>query len=449
VVASSNEITFALGGAVRRASVPPTTTVLEWLRGQGRIGTKEGCAEGDCGACTVALGEKDGAGRTIWRAVNSCILFMPAVAGKELVTVEDLKASDGTLHPAQQAMVEAHASQCGFCTPGFVMSLFCLYHAHAATPDDETIHDALAGNLCRCTGYRPIVEAARRMHGLGETKSFNHERPPLLPPRKSLAELDAEIAATPNATLVAGATDIGLWVTKSNQRLRPIFLGVVEELQTIRESDGALELGGGVTYAAALPHIERHWPSFGELIRRLGSEPIRNSGTIGGNIANASPIGDTPPALLALGATLVLRRAGTNRELPLDEFFLAYRKTALLPGEIIERIRIPIDPKFTFATWKISKRRDQDISAVVGGFAVKLAEGRVAEARLAYGGMAATPKRAAAAEAALLGKSWCEETIRAAMNALARDFRPIDDMRASSRYRLLVAQNLLLRFFHG
>jgi xanthine dehydrogenase small subunit len=443
-----------LGGEVEEiGGVPPTTTVLEWLRARGRTGTKEGCAEGDCGACTVALGEPDGAGGVSYRAVNACILFVPQLAGKALVTVEDLAAPGGRLHPVQQAMVDCHASQCGFCTPGFVMSLFCLYHAGDAAPSDETIHDALAGNLCRCTGYRPIVEAARRMRdhdaddGFAATRAASlaaiAERP------TTLAELDEVLAAAPDATLVAGATDVGLWVTKENRRIAPVFLGGIPELRTIEERPGILDIGAAATYEAALPFIERRWPTFGVLLRRLGSVQIRNSGTLGGNVANASPIGDTPPALLALGARLVLRRAGARRELPLEEFFLGYRKTALAPGEIVERILIPDDPGVTFGTWKVSKRRDQDISAVAAAFAVRREGERIAEARLAYGGMAAIPKRAAAAEAAIIGKPWTRATIEAAMDALPRDFTPLDDMRATARYRILVARNLLLRFFDG
>jgi xanthine dehydrogenase small subunit len=434
------------------SGLPPATTVLQWLRGSGRTGTKEGCAEGDCGACTVALGAADGNGGIRYRAVNSCILFIGSLDGKELVTVEHLRDGE-KLHPVQQAMVETHASQCGFCTPGFVMSLFCLYHARNDALDDETIHDTLAGNLCRCTGYRPIVDAARQMHSLGTRDKF-HARAAVtvasldgLRRRKNLAEIETVLAAHPAALPVAGATDVGLWVTKQNRKLEPVLLEGIEELERIVEGDGGIDIGAGVTYTDALPVIARRWPSFGELLRRLGSVQVRNSGTIGGNIANASPIGDTMPALIALGARLVLRRQGQRREMPLDAFFLGYRKTALQPGELIERIRIPVDPAWRFGTWKVSKRRDQDISAVAAGCAVRLEGGRVAEARLAFGGMAAVPKRAASAEAALVGKSWSRATLDDSMVALDRDFAPLDDMRGSAAYRSLVGKNLLRRFF--
>jgi xanthine dehydrogenase small subunit len=442
-----------VNGSVEDLSgLPAATTVLQWLRGSGRTGTKEGCAEGDCGACTVALGETDGSGGVRYRAVNACILFVGSLDGKELVTVEHLREEE-KLHPVQQAMVDCHASQCGFCTPGFVMSLFCLYHARQEALDDETIHDTLAGNLCRCTGYRPIVAAARQMHAAGRRDKF-YERAGVTAATldgmrrpRTLADVEASLAAHPDATLVAGATDAGLWVTKQNRKIEPVLLDGVEELGGIVESDGEIDLGAGVTYTEALPVLTKHWPSFGELLRRLGSVQVRNSGTIGGNIANASPIGDTMPALIALGTRLVLRRQGVRREMPLDAFFLGYRKTALQPGELIERIRIPVDPAWRFGTWKVSKRRDQDISAVAAGCAVRLEGGRVAEARLAYGGMAAVPKRAAGAEAALAGKSWSRATLDEAMVALDREFAPLDDMRGSAAYRRLVAKNLLRRFF--
>jgi xanthine dehydrogenase small subunit len=434
------------------SGLPPATTVLQWLRGSGRTGTKEGCAEGDCGACTVALGEADGSGGVRYRAVNSCILFIGSLDGKELVTVEHLHDGE-KLHPVQQAMVATHASQCGFCTPGFVMSLFCLYHARNGALDDETIHDTLAGNLCRCTGYRPIVDAARQMQAVGARDKF-HARAGAtcaslarLRRRKNLAEIEGALAEHPDAVPVAGATDVGLWVTKQNRKIGPVLLEGIDELGGIAESEGEIDIGAGVTYTDALPAVAKHWPSFGELLRRLGSVQVRNCGTIGGNIANASPIGDTMPALMTLGTRLVLRRQGQRREVPLGAFFLGYRKTALQPGELIERIRIPIDPAWRFGTWKVAKRRDQDISAVAAGCAVRLESGRVAEARLAFGGMAAVPKRAAAAEAAFLGKAWSRGALDEAMAALERDFAPLDDMRGSAGYRSLVAKNLLRRFF--
>ena len=348
-------VRFLLGDKpVAVTPIDPTQTVLQWLRERGRVGTKEGCAEGDCGACTVVLGELDDCGRPAYRAVNACILFVPELAGKQLLTVEDLAEAVGALHPMQRALVDHHASQCGFCTTGFVMSLFALFHQAG----DSQIHDALAGNLCRCTGYRPIVDAARaclagprddrfvryapdkaaRLRALAPSHADAMEGAGtryLMP--RDLAELERLRLSHPDAVLLAGGTDVGLWITKEHRRLGIVIsLNDVRELQTVEERPDRLDIGAGATYARLLPLFQRHWPSFGELLCRLGSAQIRNSGTMGGNIANGSPIGDSMPALIALRAVLVLNRGGTRRELPLEAFFVAYRKTALLPGEFVE-----------------------------------------------------------------------------------------------------------------
>jgi xanthine dehydrogenase small subunit len=460
-------IRFLLGErAVTVADIDPTTTVLEWLRANGRPGTKEGCAEGDCGACTVALGERGADGSIGYRAVNSCILFVPALAGKQLLTVEDLAAPDGTLHPVQQAMVDHHASQCGFCTPGFVMSLFALAHQDSAATDDATIHDTLAGNLCRCTGYRPIVDAARQvlkapsadrfgreasgiaaaLHTLESDQAVDGGGSRYFAPRTTpdLADL---FARHPDAVLLAGGTDVGLWVTKLHRRLATVIsINDVAELRTIVETRTELDIGAGVTYARLLPLFER-WPSFGELLRRLGSAQIRNSGTMGGNIANGSPIGDSMPALIALRTTLVLNRGGVRREIALEDFFLGYRKTALQPGEFLERFRVTVDPAWRFVTYKVSKRFDQDISAVAVGIGYALRDGVVSDIRIAFGGMAAIPKRATTAENALRGQAWSLASVTAAAALLDRDFKPLTDMRASSDYRMQVARNLLIRCY--
>jgi xanthine dehydrogenase small subunit len=465
-------VRFLLDGRVRTVSgIDPTTTVLQWLRGgERRCGTKEGCAEGDCGACTVVLGELSG-GAVRLRAVNACLLFLPALDGKALFTVESLRAGSGpgALHPVQQALVECHGSQCGFCTPGFVMSLFALYESERQPPSRRRIDEVLAGNLCRCTGYRPIVEAVGRAYqlgtrdgagaragleqalaGLARERALEVEQAGrrFLAPR-SLDELAEVAAAHPEALVLAGGTDLGLLVTKEHREL-PLLVSVgeVPELREIRETATHLEVGAAATYTEALPALAALHPSLGELVRRIGSTQIRNAGTLGGNVANASPVGDTPPALLALDASLVLRRGAEVRELPLSSFFLGYRKTALRPGELLVRIRIPrLAPGRAFRTWKVSKRADQDIAAVCGAFAVGLEGGRVREARVAFGGMAAVPVRSAGAEAALTGRPFGEAAVEAAVAALEAELAPITDMRASAAYRRLVAGNLLRKFW--
>ncbi|MBP2296700.1 xanthine dehydrogenase small subunit [Azospirillum rugosum] len=471
----TGSVRFVLGGRVVEVrDADPTTTVLQWLRANGRPGSKEGCAEGDCGACTVVLGDLGAdnlgaGGRLRYRSVNACILFLPMIDGKLLLTVEDLAAEDGELHPVQTAMVTSHASQCGFCTPGFVMALFALYHTERA-PKDDAIHDALAGNLCRCTGYRPILDAARAATADRAEDRFDRAEEGIAALLESIRrdtrlevsgggngfhaprtvdELARLVAAHPHATLVAGATDVGLWVTKQGRRLATlIHLAEVAELHRIEEHPDRLEVGAAATYTELLPVLCRRLPELADLVGRIGAAQVRNSGTLGGNVANGSPIGDSMPALLALGATLVLNHGGTRRELPLDRFYHGYRKSDLKPGEFVERIRIPLPkPGQRFATWKVSKRRDQDISAVCAAFLLTLDEGgRVADLRTGYGGVAATPARAAALETALAGQPWTADAVAAALPALDRDFQPITDMRASDRYRALVAKNLLVRF---
>lgn len=466
-----NSIKFLLGDEPRElAGIDPTLTVLDYLRQtERRTGSKEGCAEGDCGACSVVLGRPDG-DRLQYRAVNACIMLAASLDGCQLLTVEDLAGPDGTLHPAQQAMVAAHGSQCGFCTPGFVMSLFALYHGVDAAPEVDEVNDALAGNLCRCTGYGPIITAARTMHDLADgpdkfarsskatieaLRSFADEETIHMqgPDGRALyapATLDglAELLVEhPDATLVAGATDVGLWITKAHRKLHPvILLGRVDALSGIRETDAGLEIGALTSYSNAAAAIAALYPDFGEVIRRIGSVQLRNAGTIGGNIANGSPIGDMPPPLIAAGATLILRHGEKRRSLVLENFFIDYGKQDLQPGEFVESVILPKpSPDTRLYCYKITKRFDQDISAVLGAFSLKITEGRVEDVRIAYGGMAATPRRASAAEAALLGKDWTRENVEQAVAALQQDFTPIDDMRASAQYRRQVAGNLLLK----
>jgi xanthine dehydrogenase small subunit len=468
---------FILDGRVRELSgFDPTLTVLQWLRGaERRCGTKEGCAEGDCGACTVVLGELSGGGVRL-RAVNACILFLAALDGKALFTVESLRGAGGELHPVQEAMVECHGSQCGFCTPGFVMSLFALYESEGR-PSRGRLDDVLAGNLCRCTGYRAIIEAALRAYDEAAHRAYDlgggpagaaarqrlaadllgiqrpgmltleHEGRRFFAPR-ALEELADLVLREPGAHLLAGGTDVGLWVTKGHRTLETVvYLGEVAELRRLEVGHDHLDIGAAVTYADAHAALAALHPDLGELVRRIGSVQIRNLGTIGGNLANASPIGDTPPALLALDARLVLRRGPERRELPLEAFFQGYRKTALEPGEFLEAIVVPrLAPARLFRAYKVSKRFDQDIAAVCGAFSLELESGRVKVPRVAYGGMAAVPKRSRACEAALAGRPWTEATVLAALPALDEDLAPISDMRASAAYRRLVARNLLVKF---
>ena len=460
------------GEVVSLSDVGANETLLDYLRLRRRAcGTKEGCAEGDCGACTVALGTlQDGA--LEYEPVNACICLLGMIDGKELVVVEDLAGQDGALHPVQDAMLRHHGSQCGFCTPGIVMSLFTLYHA-GGDRDRQAVNDTLAGNLCRCTGYRPIVDAAleacsgvpgdafaarsagtaQRLAALddGEDLFIGDESACFLAAPATVDALARLYARHPDATLVAGATDVGLWITKQMRELpKIVLLGRVADLAGVRETERGFHFGAGVTHARAECAMAAIDPDLAELYRRFGGKQVRAVGTIGGNIANGSPIGDTMPALIALGSTLHLRRVEATRSMPLEDFFIDYGRQDRAPGEFVSGIDVPrLGAGEVFRCYKISKRFDQDISAVLGAFRFTLEGGRLGQARVAYGGMAATPKRAAATEAALKGLGLDDQRgWEAACGALASDFRPIDDMRASARYRLETAQALLRKALH-
>ncbi|WP_423601248.1 xanthine dehydrogenase small subunit [Roseateles sp. MS654] len=470
-------IRFIHQGQLRAISgLPPTTTVLQYLREHVRCaGTKEGCAEGDCGACTVLVGELDATGGAVeLRNVNACIQFLPMLDGKALLTVEDLGTSADP-NPVQQALVDCHGSQCGFCTPGFAMTMQAIYERHQAAgtrPTRQDLADDLSGNLCRCTGYRPILDAGERMfdapvrtiarqpivealRALRDDPPLHYEAPSrdgtpqrVFAPRE-LDELADLRAALPQARLVAGATDVGLWVNKQHRDLGDVILtGRVDALRRIDAPGDVLRLGAAVPLEDAWSALTERVPALRELWLRFASPPVRHAGTLGGNIANGSPIGDGAPALIALGARLVLRRGPAQRTLPLEDFYLDYMKNALEPGEFIEAIEVPpLPPGTQLRGYKIAKRYDSDISAVCAVLGVRLENGVVREARLAFGGMAAIVKRAPRAEAALVGRAWDEAAALAAADALREDFTPMTDLRASADYRQRAAANLIRRFW--
>jgi xanthine dehydrogenase small subunit len=481
---------FHRGAVVQVSDAAPTRTVLDWLREDARCtGTKEGCNEGDCGACTIVIGEAAAPGDASavrglsLRTVNACIQFLPTLDGKALFTVEDLKAmsaealrpvSNDKLHPVQQAMVDCHGSQCGFCTPGFVMSMWSAYEHHCARatqPTRQQLADELSGNLCRCTGYRPILDAGQRMfdlpavtldtapvldalQGLQRDGTFSYaasERGDRFHAPTTLAELAALREQMPSAQLLAGSTDVGLWVNKQFRALGDIvYVGEVAEMKRIDEGNGELWIGAGASLEAAWSALAQRFPALTDVWLRFASPPIRNAGTMGGNVANGSPIGDSAPVLIALDAQIELRKGERVRRMPLTDFYVDYMKNRMAPGEFVQAVAVPTLQLASrqVRAYKISKRFDCDISALCGAFSIELDDGGLVKTlRLAYGGMAAIVKRAARAEAALVGQPWAQASVTAAKAALVEDFKPLSDMRASAAYRLQVAQNLLQRFW--
>lgn len=472
----TGKICFLLDGKIREMeNVNPTHSLLNWLRyDEQRTGTKEGCGEGDCGACTVVVGEL--VEECIeYRAVNACLIFLPTMHGRELLTVESLKGPEGSLHPVQQALVDCHGSQCGFCTPGFVMSLYVLYlnYQGKEKPTLQQINDCLAGNLCRCTGYGPIIRSAENMfdypHPEQELpqpdkvalledirqsgmislsysdKVTGTERQYFAPAsRDELADIRQK---NPQAILLSGGTDVGLWVSKQHRDLPAIiYLGNVQDMKQMLVKGRNLHLGAAVTYSRAMERIAQLYPDFGEVIRRIGSTQIRNQGTIGGNIANGSPIGDTPPCLLVLGAKIEICRGDQSRIIALEDFFIDYGQQDLAAGEFISEIILPLPrDNQTFRAYKITKRFDQDISALCMAISYSRDGAMIRDVRIAYGGMAAIPRRAVHAEKILEGKSFTKGQVRQAMAGLDKDFTPISDMRASADYRMRVAKNLLMK----
>ncbi|MBA4245531.1 MAG: xanthine dehydrogenase small subunit [Pseudomonas sp.] len=462
-------IQFLLNRELRTEhALDPNVTVLNYLREHvGKTGTKEGCASGDCGACTVVVGELDG-DRVRYRTLNSCLTFVSSLHGKQLITVEDLK-HQGKLHSVQQAMVDCHGSQCGFCTPGFIMSLFALQKNSTGFDKGATL-EALAGNLCRCTGYRPIIDAAEQACCQKQPDQFDAfeadtvTRLKAIAPRETaelnsgdkrclvpltVADLADLYTANPEARLLAGGTDLALEVTQFHRELPVmIYVGHIEDMKRIEVTDSAIEIGAAAALSDCYEALSREYPDFGELLHRFASLQIRNQGTLGGNIGNASPIGDAPPLLIALGAQIALRQGNTRRILPLQDYFLDYKVTARQEAEFIEKIIVPRkQANQAFRAYKVSKRLDDDISAVCAAFNLTIVDGVVTDARIAFGGMAAIPKRASACEAALVGSAWYPGVIERACDALGEDFTPLSDFRASKEYRLLTAQNLLRKFF--
>lgn len=479
---TDSRIRFLLNDALLTLeNYDPNLTILQYLREVREMpGTKEGCASGDCGACTVVLVEPDG-DNLHYKSVNACIAFIGTLHGKQLITVEHLKNGE-FLHPIQQALVDNHGSQCGFCTPGFVMSSFAL-HKNNSNPDREAVVEALAGNLCRCTGYRSIIDAAVTATDVTEPDQFTdagqdtrirllqlQSENPIAAQSRENSPTGSQLNANgntfyapdnidalaqwlldhPKTTLLAGGTDLALSVTQNLQTIEQlVYLGNVAELNTITETDRHISIGAAVPYCDFTPLLTQHYPELGEMILRLGSGQIRNVGTLGGNIGNASPIGDMPPALIALGATMTLRRGKVERQILLQDYFKAYRVTDLAASEFIQAVHIPkAQAGQALKVYKISKRIDDDISAVLAAILIEIDGKNVKMARIAFGGMAAVPQRALGCEAALIGQPWQQATIEAAKTALNNDFQPLSDVRASDRYRMKVAQNLIQKCYY-
>ncbi len=467
-------IQFLVNQELRREhALDPNMTVLQYLREHlGKPGTKEGCASGDCGACTVVVGEltqdEHGQDSLRYRSLNSCLTFVSALHGKQLISVEGLK-HQGELHSVQRAMADCHGSQCGFCTPGFVMSLFAL-QKNSSGHDLHRAQEALAGNLCRCTGYRPILDAAEQSCQRPCQDQFDAQQAQTISRLKAItptqtdelnsgdkrclvpltvADLADLYSSHPEARLLAGGTDLALEVTQMHKTLPVmIYVGHIAELKRIETTSSHLEIGAATPLTDCYTALDAEYPDFGALLHRFASLQIRNQGTLGGNIGNASPIGDSPPLLIALDAQIVLRQGERQRTMALEDYFIDYRITARQDSEFIEKIVVPrASNDWRFRAYKVSKRLDDDISAVCGAFNLSIEDGVVSGVRIAFGGMAAIPKRARACEAALRGKPWTQASIERACQALAEDFTPLSDFRASSDYRLLTAQNLLRKYF--
>ncbi len=465
---TSNIIEFIFNNRLHRVSNPdPNETILNFIRVKlKKTGTKEGCAEGGCGACTIVLGELKN-NNIQYKAINSCIAFLPTLNGKQLILVEDLLSSNGKLHPVQNAMVKFHGSQCGFCTPGFVMSMFAMYKNNKIY-NDKVINDSLSGNLCRCTGYRPIIDAAKSLNKETYNDEFVRHKKKIIvllkkiKPKtieiknenkkyfapKTLIELKKILKKNPEAKFLSGGTDLSLEVTKARKEISQIvYLNSIKELDFIKIKKDEIEVGAGTSLIKFENYIKKYYPDFDKILKRYGSVQIRNVGTIAGNIATASPIGDTLPLLLSLDAKIILDGPGKRELYPINKFFISYRKTKIKKGQFIYSVKIPIYKKNIFKAYKISKRFDDDISSVCASFNIELKKNKIKKIKIAYGGMSDIPKRAEKTEKILINSDFSEKVINQAINNLKSDYKPIDDMRASKSYRMEIAKNLLLKCF--
>jgi xanthine dehydrogenase small subunit len=465
----SDTIQFLFSNQIYKIKNPdPNKTILSYVRDDlKKTGTKEGCAEGGCGACTIVLGELQ-KNKIIYKAINACIAFLPTLNGKQLILVEDLIGNNQKLHPVQEAMVKFHGSQCGFCTPGFTMSLFSMYKNNRSVNKD-IVDEALSGNLCRCTGYRPIIDAAKSLNNKIDLDHFkkNQNRTINLLKKIQISEVEINnkgkryfapktiinlkkiLKKYPNAKILSGGTDLSLEVTKLRKEIKTIVsLNSLENLNFIKKNKNYIEIGATTSLIEFQNFIKKYFTDFYEVLKRYGSLQIRNVGTIAGNIATASPIGDTLPLLLTLEAKVVVQGINKIKTFSLNEFFVSYRKTKLKKGEFIYSIKIPIIKDSIFKAYKISKRFDDDISSVCGSFIFSIQNNKIKKAVIAYGGMSEIPKRASAIENRLLNSEFSENTFEKAVNLINKDFSPLDDMRASKNYRIAVAKNLLLKAFH-
>ena len=464
---TSNTIKFIFENKIHEIKNPDSNeTILNYIRLKlKKTGTKEGCAEGGCGACTVVIGELK-KNNIVYKAINSCIAFTPSLEGKQLLVVEDLMLKNGSLHPVQSAMVNYHGSQCGFCTPGFVMSLFSMYKNYTSY-DEKTIEESISGNLCRCTGYRPIIDAAKSLNNSKsdqfkknkkktivllkkirpESIYINNQNKKYFAPQ-TVNELKKIIKKHPNFDFLSGGTDMSLIVTKKKKDIENIiYLNSIEELNYIKENNKYIEVGATTSLRKFELFIKKYYSDFNTILKRYGSIQIRNVATVAGNIATASPIGDSLPLLLSLDASIVIESFNKKTILPLKDFFIGYRKTKLKKGQFISSIRIPIFKKNIFKAYKISKRIDDDISSVCASFNLIIVNKKIKNIKIAYGGMAPIPKRAIQCEKILLNSDLSEEIILKAQMSLEKDFQPIDDMRASKNYRMEIAKNLLMKCF--